>query len=175
VGWRVLTYRIGSESSRHRVAVWRELRRAGAVPLQSATWAIPSGARFDEALSRATALVERAGATALVFDVTPAQATEALLEDLFTSEREAEWVEFLAECDKVEAELAHEVAVSKFTLAELDEEEQNYERLRRWFREQRAKDLYGAASAERAERRLKDCGEALEDFAERVYESREDM
>jgi hypothetical protein len=32
VHWRVVTYRLAAEASRHRVAVWRELRRAGAVP-----------------------------------------------------------------------------------------------------------------------------------------------
>ena len=29
------------EPSRHRVAVWRELRRAGAVPLGQGCWAVP--------------------------------------------------------------------------------------------------------------------------------------
>jgi hypothetical protein len=27
--WRVVTYRIAADASRHRVAVWRELRLAG--------------------------------------------------------------------------------------------------------------------------------------------------
>lgn len=173
VGWRLLSYRIATEVSRHRVAVWRELRRAGAVPLQSATWAIPTGQCFDDAVERAVELVERADGHAFVFDVTPTEATVAQLEELFSAEREAEWVEFLAECDKVEAEVAHEIAIRQLTLAELDEEEQNHERLRRWFRDLRAKDLFGAPSAEAAERRLKDCAEALEDYAERVYDARE--
>jgi len=173
VPWRVITYRLPAEPSRHRVAVWRELRRAGAVPLQSATWAIPTGQGFDEGLARAVELIERADAVAMVFEVSPAEVTAAHLEELFTAEREAEWVEFLAECDKVEAELAHEIAIAKFTLAELDEEEQNHERLRRWFRDLRAKDVFGAPSAEPAERRLKECAEALEDYAERVYEARQ--
>jgi hypothetical protein len=108
-----------------------------------------------------------------VFDVTPSEATEAQLEALFCAEREAEWVEFLAECDKAQAELAHEVAIAKFTLAELDEEEQNHERLRRWFRDVRAKDLFGAPSGPLAERRLKECAEALDDYAERVYQARQ--
>jgi hypothetical protein len=30
VSWRVITYRLPAEPSRHRVAVWRELRRLGA-------------------------------------------------------------------------------------------------------------------------------------------------
>ena len=173
MGWRLLTYRLGAEPSRHRVAVWRELRRAGAVPLQSATWAIPTGQGFDEGLARAVELIERADAVAMVFEVSPAEATAAHLEELFTAEREAEWVEFLAECDKVEAELAHEIEIEKFTLAELDEEEQNHERLRRWFRDLRARDVFGALSAGPAEQRLKECAEALEDYAERVYEARQ--
>jgi DNA-binding transcriptional regulator PaaX len=175
MGWRLLTYRLGAEPSRHRVAVWRELRRAGAVALQSATWAIPTGQGFDEALARAVELIERADAVALVFDVSPAEASVAQLEELFSAEREAEWREFLAECDKVEAELAHEVAIAKFTLAELEEEEQNHERLRRWFRDLRAKDVFGAPSAALAERRLKECAEGLEDYAEQVYAARQQL
>jgi hypothetical protein len=174
VRWRLVTYRLASDESRHRVAIWRELRRAGAVPLQAATWAVPTGQGFDEAVTRAVELVERAGASAFVFDVTTDEAAVAQLETLFTEEREAEWLEFLRECDKVEAELAHEVAIKKFTLAELDEEEQNHERLRRWFRDLRGKDVFGARSAEHAELRLKDCAEALEDYAERVYQARQE-
>ena len=140
--------------------------------MQSATWAIPTGQGFDEAIDRAVELIDRADGHVFVFDVTPTEATTAQLEELFGAEREAEWVEFLAECDKVEAEVAHEITIGKFTLAELDEEEQNHERLRRWFRDLRAKDLFGAPSAEQGERRLKECAEALEDYAERVYEAR---
>lgn len=171
--WRILTYRLSGEQSKHRVGVWRELRRVGAVALQSATWAIPPGDGFNEGVARAMKLVERGGGRPLVFDVTPSAGSAAALEELFTGEREAEWVEFCSECDKAEAELHSEVEKEKFTLAELDEEEQNLDRLRRWYRELRAKDLFGAPSAATGELRLKECVELLEDFAERVFEVRE--
>ena len=145
----------------------------GAVALQAATWAVPTGDRFDEGLAKAVALVERGDGQVLVFDVTPSETSVAALEQLYSDEREAEWVEFCSECDKAEAELRGEFEKEKFTLAELDEEEQNLERLRRWYRDLRAKDLYGAPSAADAERRLKACAELLEDFAERVYEARQ--
>jgi hypothetical protein len=119
------------------------------------------------------ALVERGGGRPLLFDVVASEASAAVLEELFTSEREAEWVEFVSECDKAEAELHREVEKEKFTLAELDEEEQNVDRLRRWYRELRAKDLFGAPSGGTGEMRLKECSELLEDFAERVFEARE--
>lgn len=172
MAWRVLTYRLVAEQSRHRVAIWRELRRLGAVPIQQATWAIPAGANFEEGLARAIALVERGGGTALLFQVTAEPAAIAVLEELYTAEREAEWVEFVSECGKCEAELNSEFEKQKFTSAELDEEEQNLDRLRRWYRELRAKDLFGAPSAVQAEGRLKDCSELLEDFAERVFQAR---
>jgi len=92
---------------------------------------------------------------------------------LFTAQREAEWGEFLSDCGKYETELAGEVAEGKLTLAELDEEEQSLDRLRRWYRTIKARDLFGAPSAPAAERRLKECAEALEGFAEQVYQARE--
>lgn len=95
----------------------------------------------------------------------------ARLEEQFTAAREAEWGEFLAECDKYEAELDREVAAEKFTLAELDEEEQSLERLRRWYRDLKLRDLFGAPSVALAERRLKTCTERLESYAERVYDA----
>ncbi len=173
VSWRIVTYRLGREQSRHRVGVWRELRRLGAVALQSATWAIPIGDRFDEGLAKAVSLVERGDGQILVFDVAPSDASSTVLEQLYTAEREAEWTEFCSECDKALVELRGEFAKEKFTLAELDEEEQNLDRLRRWYRELRAKDIFGAPSSSPAELQLKGCAELLEEFAERVYEARE--
>jgi hypothetical protein len=172
--WRIVTYRLaGDGGSNARVSVWRELRRVGAVSLQSATWAVPPGERFDEGLARAVRLVERVGGQALVIDVDPASGSLAELERLYSAERDEEWAEFSAECDKAVAELAEEVAKQKFTLAELDEEEHNVDRLRRWHRDLRAKDLFGAPLAPAAEARLKEACEALDDFAERVYRARQ--
>jgi hypothetical protein len=174
MGWRIVTYRLPSDGgSSQRVAVWRELRRVGAIALQSATWAVPVGDGFDEGVQKAVRLVERADGHALVVDVDPKSQTLAELEALYSAERDEEWAEFGSECDKAIAELAEEVAKEKFTLAELDEEEHNVERLRRWYRELRAKDLFGAPLAQVAEGKLKETTEALDDFATRVYQARQ--
>jgi hypothetical protein len=171
--WRVITYRLPSEPSRHRVAVWRELRRLGAVALQQGTWASPSGEGFDEGFDQVIQTIDSAGGHPVVLTVADDDASVAQLEKLFTEQREAEWIEFLSDCDKYEAELAEEVRKGKLTLAELDEEEQSLDRLRRWYRQIRGRDLFGAPSEAYAERRLKECGEALEAFAEQVYQARE--
>jgi hypothetical protein len=173
VSWRVITYRLPPEPSRHRVAVWRELRRLGAVALQQGTWAVPDGEPFNAGLSQVVEEIKAAGGQPVVLAVADEEASAAQLEALFTAQREAEWVEFVSDCGKYETELAGEIAKGKLTLAELDEEEQSLDRLRRWYRTIRARDLFGAPSAPVAERRLKECTEALEDFAERVYQARE--
>ena len=173
MGWRVLTFRLPAEPSRHRVAVWRELRRLGAVALQQGTWAVPDGEPFDTGFGQVLDSINAAGGQPVVLTVADDEANATQLEALFTEQREAEWTEFLADCGKYEAELAGEVAKGKLTLAELDEEEQSLERLRRWYRTIKARDLYSAPSAAAADRRLKDCTEALEDFAEQVYQARE--
>jgi hypothetical protein len=173
VSWRVITYKLPKEPSRHRVAVWRELRRLGAVSLQQGTWALPAGEGFDEGFAQVVQTIESAGGHPITLLVADDDDSVAQLERLFTVQRESEWKEFLGDCEKYEAELDHEINKAKFTLAELDEEEESLDRLRRWYRTIRARDLFGAPSAPLAERRLKDCAEALEGYAELVYEARE--
>ena len=115
--------------------------------------------------------IKAAGGQPVVLASAEEEASMAQPEALFTTQREAEWGDFEAGSGKYEAELADEVAMGKLTLAELDEQEQSLDRLRRWYRTIRAGDLFGAPSAAAVERRLKDCAETREDFAERLYQA----
>jgi hypothetical protein len=168
--WTVLAVRLPREPSRHRVAVWRELRRIGALALGQGVWAVPATPAFEEGLHRAVALSERGKGEVLLLHAQGADPEQAeRLQRLFTDGREAEWLEFLSECGKYEAELDEEIRRKKFTVAELDEEEQSLERLRRWYRELKLRDVFGAPSAAAAEERMRESQARLDDFAERVY------
>ncbi len=170
--WTVLIVRLPADPSRHRVAVWRELRRVGALSLGQGVWAVPVTPAFTDGLDRAVTLAGRGGGEVVLLEASGRdEADAARLEGWFTATRQAEWVEFLADCGKYEAELDKEVRTRKFTLAELDEEEQSLDRLRRWYREIKVRDLFGAPSAAEAEQRLKHCAERLEDYADRVYQA----
>ncbi len=170
--WTVLIVRLPADPSRHRVAVWRELRRIGALLLGQGVWAIPATPAFTAGLDRAVKLAERGDGEVVLLDAAGRDETNAArLEGLFTAARQAEWAEFLADCGKYEAELDKETRTRKFTLAELDEEEQSLDRLRRWYRDIKVRDLFGAPAAIEAEQRLKHCAERLEDYADRVYQA----
>ena len=170
--WTVLIVRLPADPSRHRVAVWRELRRVGALSLGQGVWALPATPAFTAGLDRAVKLAERGDGEVVLLDAAGRDETNtARLEALFTAARQAEWAEFVADCGKYEAELDKELRIEKFTLAELDEEEQSLERLRRWYRDIKVRDLFGAPAAVEAEQRLKHCAERLEDYADRVYQA----
>jgi len=170
--WLVLAVRVPAEPSRHRVAVWRELRRAGAVPLGQGCWVVPDVPAFTDRIARATQLAGRGGGEVLVLRAAGrGQADAARLEQLFTQARQAEWAEFLADCGKFSAEIDAEIGKDKFTLAELEEEEQSLDRLRRWHRELAARDVFGAPGADQAAQQLKHCAERLAEYTELVFQA----
>ncbi|MDQ6726998.1 MAG: chromate resistance protein ChrB [Actinomycetota bacterium] len=170
--WIVLVLRLPAEPSRHRVAVWRELRRGGAVQLAPGSWAFPAQAAFTETVDRVLDLVRRGDGEVVALDARARdEAGSARLRATYTDAREAEWTEFLSDCAKYQAELDHEIAVEKYTLAELDEEEQSMERLRRWHRELGVRDVFGAPSSPAAGDRLAECATRLDDYTERVFQA----
>ncbi len=141
--------------------------------LPNGTLATPPGPISTPLSTGRPSLIERAEGQALIFEVTPTAASTAVLEALHVGDREDEWGEFVADCAKYDAVIASEIAKEKLTLAELNEGEQSLDRLRRWYREIRSRDVFGAPSQELAERRLKECAEVPEDFAIQVYEARQ--
>jgi ribosome-binding ATPase YchF (GTP1/OBG family) len=172
VRWVVMIPRVPSDPSRYRVAVWRELRRAGAVQLGQGTWALPHGPMTDDAVEKLQSLIAPSEGELLVLHSFAATTDDDdRLRQVFDDARRAEWVEFSAECEKALQEVQREMDNQKFTLAELDEEEQNIERLRRWHRELTVRDRFLAVDAADMQRRLDACGEVLARFTDLVYDA----
>lgn len=170
--WVLVLVQLPSEPSRHRVAVWRELRKAGAVPVSAGTWALPAGPAFQPALDRAGELCRKGGGTFAIIDAAPRdEESAAMIHRAFAAARLDEWQEFIADCDKFEQEVAREIAKRKFTFGELEEEEQSLDRLRRWYRDLKKRDVLGLPEAQIAERRLQNGVEALNGFAALVYQA----
>jgi hypothetical protein len=168
--WIVVIARLPGEPARHRMAVWRELRRSGAIPLGQAVWAIPDLPAVRPLLERLADLVEAASGTLLLLAANGfGDGDVARLEQLYSAAREEEWAEFNADCGKYLVELEKEERIGKYTLAELEEEEQSLDRLRRWYRELRSRDLLGTPSTTQSATALKLCEERFERYADHVY------
>ena len=118
---------------------------------------------------KAKALAKAGNGELLLLSTGPADDNATRLRESFTAARTDEWAEFAADCTKFTDEIAREIAKRKFTLAELEEEEQSLDRLRRWFRAIRGRDVFGSPGAAGADRQLAACSEALDAFAALVY------
>lgn len=170
IGWMVLILRLPSEPSRHRVAVWRELRRVGAIQLGQGSWALPAAPPFAGIIDKVVGLVGEHEGEVFSLAASPADdPTRQRIRGLYDEARRAEWTEFESECGKCLTELRREIHTQKFTLAELDEEEQNVDRLRRWHRELVSRDVFASVPVERTQRHLDACVAELDRFTTLVY------
>jgi hypothetical protein len=168
--WMVLIVRLTGTPSRDRVAVWRELRRVGAAPLSQGVWTVPETPFFAEAVQKAAGLAARGNGELLVLSANADDpATQQTLESAFRDLRLEEWAEFERDCGKFEEEIAKEIRIGKFTLGELEEEDQSLDRLRRWYRDLKSRDVLELPEARRAEERLQQCTGRLDGYAEMVY------
>jgi Protein ChrB, N-terminal len=168
VSWLVLVYRVPSEPSRLRAAVWRRLKALGAVYLANSVATLPASADAERALRSLRAEIGEMGGSAQLLSAS-ALAGEADVVATFNAARDEEYTEILSRCDDFLAELERETAAGKFTYAELEENDEDLVKLRGWLEKVRARDVLGAGLSDDAARALERCRHSLERFAERVY------
>jgi DNA gyrase/topoisomerase IV subunit A len=126
-------------------------------------WAVPDLLAVRPLLERLADVVEAAHGTLLLLAAKGfGDGDVARLEQLNSAAREEEWAEFDAECGKYLAELDKEERLSKYTLAELEEEEQPLDRLRRRYRELRSRDLLGTPATTESAMTFTLCEERFE-------------
>lgn len=172
VHWLVVSVRLAAEPSRHRVAVWRELRKIGAVSLGQGSWAVPDVPGVAPGIAKVRELAARGDGQLVVLRGTGRdEPDEAWLRNAFTAQRDDEWTEFIADCGKFDAEIDREIAKQKLTMAELEEEEQSLDRLRRWHRDLTVRDVFGAPLAAAGDERLAQCADRLAEFTEQVFQA----
>jgi len=169
LNWRLLVYRVPSEPSRLRATVWRRLKNLGAIYLQGAIAALPSSTANDRALrGLRNQIVDEMGGTAILFSAEPISGGAEILE-LFNEARNDEYDEILDKCVHFLSEVEKEVAVEHFTFGELEENEEDFVKLQRWFDKVQDRDSLNASGKQAAQEALTRCARALEEFTERVY------
>ena len=137
---------------------------------------MPDAPMFADGVPRVVELAQRGDGEVVRLTATGcSDADGARIEEMFTQDRQPQWVELLDDCGKFNAEIDREISTGKFTLDELDEEEHSLERLRRWHRELKARDIFGAPAADDADQALKQCTERLADYTDRVFRHLHEM
>ena len=167
-GWLLLVYRVPSEPSRLRAAVWRRLKSLGAIYLQNSAAALPASVGAERALRKLRSQILDMGGTAALLSCAVLAGEPDVLA-AFQAARDDEYEEIVDRCDDFLAQVKKEYAEDHFTYAELEENEVDLVKLRNWFARVRQRDVFGAAGRPAAEKVLETCQQALDDYAARVY------
>ena len=171
MGWILLSYKLAPEPSRARVAVWREIRRCGALHLQQSLVAFPDSEDFMPAVERFRGVVEEVGGETLTVRGEAAEERDGKrLIEAWNEARNAEYGELVGKCENFLEEIEHEFAIQKFTLAELEEEEAEVEKLDRWHGRIEARDVHDAERGADARAARERARAALARYADAVYQ-----
>jgi DNA-binding transcriptional regulator PaaX len=167
-GWLLLVYRVPSEPTRLRAAVWRRLKSLGAIYLQNSAAALPATVGAERALRKLRSEILAMPGSAVLLSCS-VLAGEPEIRKQFQAARDDEYAEIVDKCEDFLAQVQKEYAAEHFTYAELEENEVDLVKLRNWLGRVIDRDVFGAAGRAAAGHALAGCEQSLEDYAARVY------
>jgi hypothetical protein len=171
LSWRVLIYRVPTEPASKRVAVWRDLKRLGALYLQQCACIFPDIPGVTEEVNQVAAKIPALGGETFLLDVPKLQPEdETRIIEAFRAQRANEYAEIIEECEtKFVKEIEFEHFRQNYTFEEAEEIEQDLEKIRRWFERVRERDWFKAERRDQVETWLGKCQGLLARFEEEVY------
>jgi len=169
--WLLLVYRVPSDPSRNRVSVWRELKRRGALFLQSCVCVLPDRPECRVGIEAAIEKVQAAEGRHFLFPLTRVDREQnEKLVSAFRALSAKEYEEILEECEtKFVREVEFERGRENYTYEEAEEIREDFEKIERWLRRVEARDWFEAGPREAVRRELARCERLLESFEEEVY------
>ncbi len=163
--WTLLIYTVPAAPSRKRAFIWRELKKIGAVYLLDGVCALPAREGALERLRAIAARVEEFdGQATLVEAASLAAARAGAIIEQARRERAAEYAELAREAEGFLEHVRRETAHREFTFREVEQLEEDLEKLRRWVGQVHARDHFGVPEAGQVEKLLARCDEALGAF-----------
>lgn len=143
--WLLLIYRVPQSPPGRRTYVWRQLKGLGAVYLQQAAALLPNQPQIRQALDALSARIQEGeGEVSLLETTSPSLAWEQDVIGRFNSLRNAEYAELGRAVERLEDDIRRETRKEKFSFAELEDVESDWEKLQRWQDRITTRDFFGA-------------------------------
>lgn len=149
------SYSLPSRPSRSRVHVWRQLKKLGAVNLQS-VWVVPySVERVKELRNLRDAIDGWKGEALIIEGKVLNEDQEKRIHQAFIECRDEEYREVIEKCEDFFTELEFEIARQNFIFAEVEENEQELEKLKQWLKKVVSRDVVGAPFEKKPSKKLR--------------------
>ncbi|WP_010492549.1 Chromate resistance protein ChrB [Paenibacillus elgii] len=170
--WIVLSYKVPSEPSTMRVRVWRNLKALGVVYIQQSVCVAPDTSEVRKKIQQIKKSIDSINGETLLLEVVQfSENTEEHIIELFNQQRTKEYEEFLDGCDLFLKEMESETQKQNFTFHEVEENEADLGKLKRWFRKIMKRDFFQSPLEIRAKSQLDLCESKLAQFTDQVYQS----
>lgn len=155
-----------------RVAVWRHLKKIGAVYVQDSVCVVPDTAPLRRELA---SVLERIDSGDGRYHLLPlrkvSEAEEAKLVELFVEQSSQHYREIVENCEvNFVKEIEFERFRENFTYEEAEEIRMEFEKIGTWFDRVKERDFFGAPNADEARGWLERCEKLLEEFEATVFE-----
>jgi hypothetical protein len=168
--WLVLSLQLPAAPSSARVAAWRRLKLAGAAGLTNGTWVLPHTLEHQRVFSEVGSSVRAQGGQAFLFAAETLSSDEdTSVRTRFVDDRAREYDELAEQTRAFLDEMKRETALEKFTFAELEEVEEDFQKLESWLGKVRHRDFFAGDRLQKAAAEIERCRAALAQFAAEVY------
>jgi DNA-binding transcriptional regulator PaaX len=168
--WLAINYTLPREPSRVRVSVWRKLKKNGAVIVGQSVWVLPVSEDGEALMQEISKEILQNGGESYLMRMTPHdEGTSKRIIAAFNQARDEEYGELLEQCDDLLRELEKESERRKFTFAELEENEAEFQKLTDWHQKIAQRDFHGASLRPSADEKLEQCRARLAAFSAEVY------
>jgi len=167
-----LIYRMPSKPTAGRVAVWRSLKKAGAVYLQDSACVLPDTEELRTELASVLARIDESDGSyhMLPLGELPAE-EEAKLVQLFVDQTAKHYTEIVENCEvNFVKEIEFENFRENYTYEEAEEIRMEFEKICTWFERVQERDWFGAPNVDDARMWLQRCESLLEEFEGKVFE-----
>lgn len=170
MNWLLFLAQLPATPSSLRVNVWRRLKAAGALGPQNGVWILPNRPDQQEFLQELLSYIQEQNASGQVFVIDALNnAVEKDILDRFRTDRDAEYAEFLDKSVNLNIELQEDMANQKFTFAELEDLEEDFNRLAAWLAKIRERDFLGDGRGSEAADIHEVNSQVIKDFSRKVY------
>jgi len=173
----VLVYRMPAKPTAARVAVWRHLKKIGAIYLQQSVCVFPSTSTLRKELAP---IMQRIAAGKGEFHLLPMrsldEAEASKLIQQFQNQTSNHYQEIIENCEvNFTKEIEFETFRKNFTYEEAEEIRAEFEKIVEWYDRVLRRDWFGAPNRAQAKEWLKRCKTMLEEFEARVFDRQEKM
>jgi hypothetical protein len=167
-----LVYRMPAKPTAGRVAVWRNLKKTGAVYLQDSACVLPDTDMIRNELEPVLRRIDESeGSYHLLPLAELPEEEDAKLVQLFVDQTSKHYEEIVENCEvNFVKEIEFETFRENYTYEEAEEIRMEYEKICTWFDRVRERDWFGAPNEGEAREWLRRCEAMLDEFEAKVFE-----